>query len=147
MRIIAGVKIIGLSGSVDMNQCGFQDGHDFCHQCGEHFVCELTPVPLSARSWLDGRWTMRKCRKAFMKLVDMESNTSMCVALVLMHMNSTAHRLLSALLPQGVTMFHSLKTSNPTWVKGGSVVSLSTGGYAIFWSINLPFNFLEVTQS
>lgn len=106
-------------------------------------------VPLSERSCLGGPRIAKNRRQAFMKLeVDMDSNTSMCVALVLMHVNNTAHRLLSALPPRErrVTMLHGPKTSSPTWVKGGSEVSLSTGSGAIFCSIILPLSFLQVTQ-
>lgn len=83
-----------------------------------------------------------------MKLeADIDSITSMCTALILMHVKKTAQHLLSALPPpvRQVKMSHGPNTSRLTLVKGGSQVSLSTGRGAIFCSINL-LSFLQVTQ-
>lgn len=107
-------------------------------------------VPLSERSCLGGPRIAKKRRKAFIKLeVDTDSNTSLCVALMLMHVNNTAHHLLSELPPRvhRVTMLHGLKSrSESDMSKGGSEVSPSASSDAIFCSIHFPLRFLQVTQ-
>ena len=94
-------------------------------------------VPLSERRSLAGPRTAKHLLKALMKLsVVMDSMSSKWTALVDMHVNITAQRLLSAILPLvlRVVMAHGPKTSRPTLVNGGSGVSLSAGRSAIFCS-------------
>lgn len=70
-----------------------------------------------------------------MKLEEsIESTTSKCMALVLIHVKSTAHLLLLASQPLVLlaTTMHGPKTSKPTNEKGGSVLRRSTGKFDIF---------------
>lgn len=91
-------------------------------------------VPLSEWRSFAGPRIEKNLLNAFMKLdVDMDSTSSMCAALVDMHVKSTAHLLLSALPPlvRRVITIHGPNTSRPTLVKGGIGVSLSAGKSAI----------------
>lgn len=100
-------------------------------------------MPLSERRSLAGPRTEKNLLNAFMKLdVDMDSTSSMCTALVVMHVKSTTHLLLSALPPlvRRVITIHGPKTSSPTLAKGGIGESLSAGKSAIFWICSDPLS-------
>lgn len=77
-----------------------------------------------------------------------DSITSICIALVVMHVNKISQRLLFADLPLvlRVRICQGPKVSKPTYVKGGPGISLSAGKSAIFWVCSCPRNFLHVTH-
>jgi hypothetical protein len=63
----------------------------------------------------------------------------MWIALVVRHVNITAHHLLLACPPRVLRAktSHGPKQSTPTLVKGGPGSNLSCGRFAIFWQANL----------
>lgn len=92
-------------------------------------------VPLSDRICLAGPLIAKNLRIALMQLeVSIDSMTSMCTPLVVIHVKSIAHLLLFAAPPhvRRVTTDHGPNTSNPTYENGGHVSSLSGGRSAIF---------------
>lgn len=106
-------------------------------------------MPLSERRRFAGPRTEKHLLSAFMKLdVDMDSTSSMCIALVDMHVKSTAHLLLSALPPlvRRVITIHGPKTSRLTLVKGGISESLSAGKSAILWICSAPLSLRQMTH-
>jgi len=106
-------------------------------------------APLSERRSLAGPRIEKNLINALIKLsVYILSISSICTALVNMHVNNTAQRLLWAQPPlvRRVTIFHGPNTSKPTVVKGGSGVTRSAGKSAIFRVCILPRNFRHMTH-
>ena len=92
-------------------------------------------VPQSEQSCITGPHKARNLHNALIKLEEsIDSISSMCMALVVRQVNSTAQRLLFATPPlvHRALTYQGLKTSRPTSLNGGAGVNRSTGRSAFF---------------
>lgn len=106
-------------------------------------------VPQSDLNYLAGSLMAKKHPKALMQLEEsIEAITLMWTALELIQQNDMAHRLLSDCTPlvHLVVMCHGLKTSSPTYMKGGQALRRPGGRSAICCSCMRPLHRCQDTH-